>query len=54
MNIQSNIYQVNEMKNEKHLFFYGFVFFLINSTQLEQNKKIHQHTTEVTVVYHKI
>lgn len=37
-------------KNKKHL----FSFFLINSTQLERNKKIHQHTTKVTVAYHKI
>lgn len=29
-------------------------FFLINSPQLKCNKKIHQHTTEVTVAYHKI
>lgn len=32
------------------LFSWGFFFFIINSTQLEQNKKI-QHTTEVTTTY---
>lgn len=31
-----------------------FFFFIINSTQPEQNKKIHQHTTDVTTAYHKI